>query len=151
MGYAEFNEIAGSGVCEFLSESQSLVLIYLAVRVDKEQSEAWPSQTVIAFETGLRRSTVRRAVSDLRALCLIRYRRVWSPTKRVLVTYYKTAPEDWLRELINSWDSVLSEHRRRGMLNTRRLQRDLIALAEVTDLVPQPRDQLVFVTDEEED
>ena len=151
MGYDQFNEVTKSGVCEFLSESQSLVLIYLSVRVDKARGEAWPSRKVIAFETGLKESTVRRAVSELRSLQLVRSRRTWSQIQRCLVTYYRVAPDEWLRDLIEAWDSVISEHRRRGQLNVRRLQRDLVALAAVAELEPQPGDQLELVDDSGED
>ena len=93
MAYDDFNATAGSGVCEYLTESQSLVILYLSIRSSRETGEAFPSQTRIAYETGLKRRRCKKRSQLSARLDIIRSRRAWSQTSRTLATYYRVAPQ----------------------------------------------------------
>ncbi|PPF89271.1 hypothetical protein C5C03_04055 [Clavibacter michiganensis] len=54
-----------------LSSSEAFVLLMLADHYSEEWSRAWPSQSLLARETGLAVKTVVRAVESLRASGLV--------------------------------------------------------------------------------
>lgn len=149
MGYEKFNETAASGVCEYLTEAQSLVILYLAVRVNKEHGEAYPSLAKVAYEIGLKKDTVSKAITALRRLDLVRSRRVWSQVSRTLVTYYQVAPADHIDALLAEWDPhiVVMRAAGKGRLNILTLQRQLARLTPPPAESPLPGDQLQLVSE----
>ena len=148
MAYDDFNATAGSGVCEYLTESQSLVILYLSIRSSRETGEAFPSQMRIAYETGLKKKTVQKAITALRRLDIIRSRRAWSQTSRTLVTYYRVAPPDHIDAVIAEWDRFVIAVRdaSNGKLNVLKLQRRLFELTPPIEENPLPGEQLSLET-----
>ena len=142
MSYLEFNEISDSGVCQYLTDSQALVLTHIAIRVNEKSGQAWPSTRTLATTTGLAKRTVGAAVQALRKLDILRSHRSWSERTRTLVTYYRVAPREAIDDLITAWDPIVAQARRDGVRGTRQIQRILAAAEPVTADQPRPGEQL---------
>ena len=148
MAYDHFNATARSGICEYLTESQSLVILYLSIRINSETNEAYPSQTRIAYETGLKTKTVQKAITALRRLDMVRSRRAWSHTTRTNVSYYRVAPPDHIDAIIADWDPFIIAVRdaTNGKLNVLKLQQRLFELTPPAHEHPLPGEQLLLET-----